>query len=100
MSFHLTIKEAKEALAKVSEPFVSLLQDRQMRVEYFAPQGKDTQTPHEQAELYIIASGKSEFVRETEIVDCKTGDVLFVPEGMDHYFQNFSDDFATWVIFY
>jgi hypothetical protein len=26
--------------------------------------------------------------------------VLFVPAGMIHHFEKFSDDFATWVIFY
>ena len=35
-----------------------------------------------------------------EIFECKAGDVLFVPAGMEHRFENFSDDFATWVVFY
>jgi len=26
--------------------------------------------------------------------------MLFVPAGVEHRFENFSDDFATWVIFY
>ena len=28
------------------------------------------------------------------------GDMLFVPAGTVHRFEDFSDDFATWVIFY
>lgn len=28
------------------------------------------------------------------------GDVLFAPAGIEHRFENFSDDFVTWVIFY
>jgi mannose-6-phosphate isomerase-like protein (cupin superfamily) len=28
------------------------------------------------------------------------GDVLFVPAGMPHRFEDFSDDLAVWVIFY
>jgi mannose-6-phosphate isomerase-like protein (cupin superfamily) len=28
------------------------------------------------------------------------GDALFVPAGMKHRFENFSDDFATWIMFY
>jgi mannose-6-phosphate isomerase-like protein (cupin superfamily) len=28
------------------------------------------------------------------------GDVLFVPAGVEHHFENFTDDLATWVIFY
>ena len=100
MSFHLTIEKAKDLLAKEASPFVVLMKDKGMSVEYFAPKDKDRQTPHVQDELYVIASGNSEFVREKETVKCKAGDVLFVPAGMVHRFQNFSNDFATWVIFY
>jgi mannose-6-phosphate isomerase-like protein (cupin superfamily) len=28
------------------------------------------------------------------------GDVLFVPAGVEHRFEDFSDDFVTWVVFY
>jgi hypothetical protein len=28
------------------------------------------------------------------------GDVLFVPAGVPHRFEDFTDDFGTWVIFY
>jgi mannose-6-phosphate isomerase-like protein (cupin superfamily) len=28
------------------------------------------------------------------------GDALFAPAGANHRFENFSDDFATWVMFY
>ena len=28
------------------------------------------------------------------------GQVLFVPAGIEHRFEDFSDDFSTWVIFY
>ena len=29
-----------------------------------------------------------------------TGDIIFVPKKMYHCFKDFTDDFATWVIFY
>lgn len=28
------------------------------------------------------------------------GDVLFVPAGVEHRFEDFSDDLAGWVVFY
>ena len=71
-----------------------------MSVEYFAPQKTDTQTPHEQDELYVVVRGHGQFKRAGEVFECKAGDVLFVPAVMEHRFENFSDDFATWVIFY
>ena len=100
MNFHLTVEEAKQALKKGTNPYVLMIKDKAMSVEYFAPKATDTQTPHAQDELYIIVAGSSEVVREVEIVKCKTGDVLFVPAGMMHHFRNCSDDFATWVVFY
>ena len=35
-----------------------------------------------------------------EVVQFKTGDLLLVPQGAVHRFENFTEDFATWVIFY
>lgn len=71
-----------------------------MSIEYFAPKKLDTQTPHKQDELYIIVEGHSEFYRDGERISCKKNDILFVPAGMEHRFENFSENFATWVIFY
>ncbi|CAN5253144.1 hypothetical protein BH11BAC6_BH11BAC6_05790 [soil metagenome] len=53
-----------------------------------------------QDEIYIIASGSGMFFRNGERIRFNKGDVLFVPAGMDHRFENFTEDFATWVIFY
>jgi mannose-6-phosphate isomerase-like protein (cupin superfamily) len=99
--FHVTIAEGIEALQKnAQQPFAQLLQNKSMSIEYFAPKNIDTQQPHAQDEIYVIASGNSSFYRNGETIDCKTGDVIFVPAGMEHRFVNFSEDFATWVIFY
>ena len=101
MIFHLSIDKAKKALQQSTDkPFIRLMQNGSMSVEYYAPKKVDHQTPHSQDELYMIASGQGSFVRNGETVFINQGDVLFVPAGMEHRFENFSDDFATWVIFY
>ncbi len=99
-SFHVSQKEAFDLLQNEDHAFVKVLEDGNMSVEYFAPKIKDTQSPHKQDELYIIAEGYADFYRNGEIVKCKKGDVLFVPAKMEHRFIEFSEDFATWVIFY
>ena len=71
-----------------------------MSVEYYQPVGKDLQTPHRQDELYVVASGSGIFYNNGERHPFTSGDVLFVPAGIEHRFEDFSDDFATWVIFY
>jgi mannose-6-phosphate isomerase-like protein (cupin superfamily) len=99
--FAVSVESAIAALKKETDKkFTTVLQHGTMQVEYFVPENIDTQTPHLQDEIYVIASGNSQFFRDGETVACKTGDVLFVPAGMEHRFVNFSNDFATWVIFY
>ena len=101
MKYHFTINEATDILkSNPGAPFITLMKHGTMQVEYYAPVGSDLQTPHRQDELYIIASGNSLFNRNGEIIQCKQDDLLFVPAGMEHRFENFSPDFATWVIFY
>lgn len=100
-NFHSTVQKAAAQLAKESSaPFTIMMQHGTMQVEYFAPKNTDTQQPHQQDELYCIASGKAVFNRNGDRVDVNAGDFLFVPANMEHRFEEFSDDFATWVIFY
>ena len=67
---------------------------------FFAPRGTDYQTFHEEDEFYFIACGKAELVVEDERFACETGDCFFVPAQKKHHFENISDDFATWAIFF
>ena len=99
--FIVTIAEAIEQLKEEKEQvFTVMMKHGNMSIEYFAPKITDSQKPHSQDELYLIISGQSEFYRNGEVINCSKGDVIFVPAGMEHHFVNFSDDFATWVIFY
>jgi quercetin dioxygenase-like cupin family protein len=77
-----------------------LLSHGTLELRYYAPRGADNQTPHTQDEIYIVASGQGSFVRAGERVSFQPGDALFVAAGVEHRFEDFSDDFATWVIFY
>lgn len=99
--FKVGLEEAITQLPlEAIQRFTVVMKHGTMSVEYYAPKFKDLQTPHLQDELYVIASGKGVFIRGDEKVNFTCGDVLFVPAGIKHKFENFSDDFATWVIFY
>lgn len=103
MSYHASIKTAFEKLLQETDmgfPFTVIMKHGTMTVEFFVPQEVDSQTPHKQDEIYIIAKGHGTLYRNGEHISCKQGDILFVPAGMEHYFGTFSSDFATWVIFY
>ena len=81
-------------------PFVTMMAGGTMSVEVYAPRGEDLQEPHTQDELYFIHSGRGELVINRQRFDCAVGDALFVAAGAAHCFENFSDDFVTWVVFY
>ena len=92
------VKELEKQLNR--SPFVQLMNEQEFTVEWYAPQGVDSQTPHLEDELYIVASGSGTFENGGQSVHFSTGDILFVPAGQEHRFVNFSDDFATWVVFF
>lgn len=71
-----------------------------MELRWYAPPRPDPQVPHAQDELYIVASGSGVFSRAGEKFAFGPGDALFVAAGVEHRFEDFSDDFATWVVFY
>ena len=93
-----------QALARVpaatGEPFAELLRHGTMSVEIFAPVGLDTQQPHAQDELYVVIRGESEFLLAGERRRVCAGDLVFVRAGVEHRFENFTEGFAVWVVFY
>jgi mannose-6-phosphate isomerase-like protein (cupin superfamily) len=67
---------------------------------FFAPRGADYQTFHEEDEFYFIARGKGELIIDTERIAFESGDSFFVPANVPHRFENFTEDFAAWAIFF
>ncbi|MGB5238013.1 MAG: cupin domain-containing protein [Flavobacteriaceae bacterium] len=92
--------QAVEALRAVPDTFKTFFRHGTLSVEVYKPDKIDLQEPHDRDEVYVIISGSSEFQNGKQKVKCKSGDFLFVPAYQDHRFFNFTDDFATWVIFY
>lgn len=82
------------------ETSVLLFEHGSMVIKVYAPRGTDTQTPHSQDEIYVVAQGMGEFVCAGSRQPFKPHDVLFAAAGVEHRFENFTDDFAVWVVFY
>ena len=77
-----------------------LFEHGSLEVEIYAPRGHDPQQPHTRDEVYVVAAGSGWFRNGDLRHEFASGDVLFVPAGVIHRFEQFSDDFATWVFFY
>ena len=78
------------------EPF----EKNDVRLIFFAPKNKDYQTFHEEDEFYFIVRGTGELIIDGKRSECETGDAFFVPAKVEHRFENFSEDFAVWAIFF
>ncbi len=94
---------AEDALQEVSASedklYGILLQHGMLELGYYKPEAPDTQVPHDRDEVYIVESGSGFIVVDNERLPFETGDALFVPAFARHRFEDFTDDFATWVIF-
>jgi len=95
---------AGEAEARLSESqrerSIVLFQHGTLTVKLYAPRGSDPQTPHTRDEIYVVIRGTGDFFCADERRKFGPHDFLFVPAGMEHRFENFSDDLALWVFFY
>lgn len=85
---------------KTGVSFTTAFRKGQVSLEFFAPRGTDYQTFHEEDEFYFIVSGTGTLLLEAERLRCAAGDAFFVPAKAYHRFENFSEDFATWVVFF
>jgi mannose-6-phosphate isomerase-like protein (cupin superfamily) len=95
---HATLAEAMARLDQETL-FATVMRQPGVEVEIYAPQGTDRQTPHTRDELYVVMRGAGWFVNGAERHPFGPGDVLYVPAGVEHRFEEFSEDFATWVVF-
>lgn len=82
------------------ERFAAVFRHGSLEVEIYAPRGVDPQSPHDRDEVYVVAAGRGTFVNGTQRMPCGPGDFLFAAAGEVHRFEDFSDDFVTWVLFY
>ena len=98
------LAEASQAAAAARDagekPLAVALERGTLLCELYAPRGVDPQEPHAQDELYVIARGSGTFVCDGERFAFGPGDALFVAAGVEHRFEEFTDDFETWVVFY
>jgi mannose-6-phosphate isomerase-like protein (cupin superfamily) len=98
---HVTLDEA---CSKIPGPggarFASVFERGTLSVEIYAPRGRDDQKPHARDEAYIVVKGTGTFWSAGDRVAFAPGDFLFVPAGVAHRFEDFSDDLTVWVIFY
>jgi mannose-6-phosphate isomerase-like protein (cupin superfamily) len=95
----VALADALRSLPRDGTPFAVICSDPRIEVEIYRPIVVDLQTPHDRDEIYFVGSGQGWFTCAGSRRRFSAGDMLWVRRGEDHRFFDFSEDFATWVIF-
>ena len=99
--FQIGIGDAIAALPPApEEQYTIVFRHGTFEAGLYAPRGVDDQTPHTRDEAYVVVRGRGQFVCGDARRPFGAGELLFVPAGMTHRFEDFSDDLTVWVIFY
>lgn len=80
--------------------FATIFEHGSLAVEIYAPRGVDPQLPHTRDEIYFVAVGSGEYVCGGSRTTFGPTDLLFAAAGVEHRFENFTDDLVVWVLFY
>ncbi len=97
----LTVRDAVAHLpGEGGQRFAKLFEHGTLEVEIYAPRGTDPQQPHKRDEVYVVVTGTGTFFCDGRREPFGPGDFLFAPAGVEHRFENFTDDLVVWVIFY
>ncbi len=98
-SFGISSSEAVDRLKREGTELVHLSRYGNLSFDIYRPHGTDRQKPHDKDEIYIVISGYGTLNCNNKRTECRQGDILFVPAGMEHWFEKFSKDFCTWAVF-
>lgn len=79
---------------------IPVFESQGLEVELYEPRGIDRQSAHSRDEIYFVGRGSGRFFDGESNYGIAEGDFIFVPAGREHRFENFSDDFAVWVVFF
>ena len=74
--------------------------DGDMEIRFSAKPTNGPQTPHQKDEFYFVARGHARYRYEDKLSEVKAGDVCFAAAHAPHGFEDNSDDFCVWVMFY
>lgn len=74
--------------------------DGDLEVRFAASPTTQPQVPHLRDELYFVAAGTARYRIGDRVTDVGPGDLLFAAAHVVHGFEDKSEDFCVWVLFY
>jgi mannose-6-phosphate isomerase-like protein (cupin superfamily) len=74
--------------------------DGDLEIRFAARPTNGPQVPHLRDEFYVVAAGTGRYRVEDKVSDVSAGDLLFAAAHVAHGFEDISEDFSVWVMFY
>ena len=100
-SVHISLAEAlRKGPPPAGNLAVPIFARGSLEVELYTPKVSDSQEPYGRDEVYLVARGTGVFFDGASRQAVEPGAFLFVAAGQPHRFEEFSSDFAVWVLFY
>ena len=98
---HIRVDDALKTIPKTALARSEVMYEHgTLLVKVYAPRGTDPQTTHSRDEMYVVIKGTGTFFNGGERTQFGPGDFLFAPAGSIHRFENFTEDFLTWVMYF
>lgn len=102
--WHVSLEEMRARLpTPEGRRYAIALEHGTLEAGVYAPRGSDPQEPHDRDEVYVVMRGSGTFRTGRggeRSAPFGPGDLLFVPAGVSHRFEDFTDDLELWVMFY
>ena len=95
----ISLAEAQAGIP-TGERSVRVWQRGPLDVAFARPVPPKEQTPHTQDEIYVIVRGRGVLMHDGKRDQFESGDILFVAAGIEHQFQDVTEDLALWRVFY
>jgi mannose-6-phosphate isomerase-like protein (cupin superfamily) len=97
----IRLTEARSRIpGPAGEHAVLVLQHGTLDVKLSFPERPNQQTPHAQDEVYVVIRGCGVLFHDGKRDPFESGDLLFVAAGIEHHFEDSTEDLAVWRVFY
>jgi mannose-6-phosphate isomerase-like protein (cupin superfamily) len=74
--------------------------DGELEIRFAARPTNGPQVPHQRDEIYLVAAGTGRYRVADSVYQVGPGDLLFCAARVAHGFEDISEDFSVWVMFY
>ena len=95
------IAELKKRRTATGKPYLEFLRVPAMSAGIYAlpTDGKDSQTPHKEDELYYVVRGQARMRVASEEHVVTEGSIVFVAAGVQHFFHQIKEELIVLVFF-